>query len=81
MYQIPSIGVRTDVLTATGISSGAFNSMKMHLIDPATFKGVGMIVGGPPALRTANQLDYSNLPYDLDFDKYMSDLRERESKG
>jgi poly(3-hydroxybutyrate) depolymerase len=47
-FRLPALDIRTDTITATGVSSGGFMSALMMLTDPETFKGIGPVIGGTP---------------------------------
>ena len=82
MSILPQLGIRGDTITAAGISSGGFNSMKMNLIDPATFRGVGLVISAPPVMGfEANDAAVNPVQDPIDLKLYLQNLNEKESKG
>ena len=44
--RLPSLGVRTNTITVSGFSAGAFMASHLHLIYSDVIKGCGLISGG-----------------------------------
>ena len=45
-YELPSLGARSDTVTVSGMSSGSFMSMNLHVTMSDTIKGAGLMFGG-----------------------------------
>lgn len=45
--QVPSINADTTMISASGISSGAFMAVQFHVAFSSQVKGVGVVAGGP----------------------------------
>ena len=78
---IPPLDIRTDTITAAGISSGGFMSTMMFLTDPELFKGIGPVISGPPLHESKFEYREDQPPADINFDDYMNKLYAREKAG
>ena len=47
LNSLPFLGADPHFTTISGISSGGFMAVQMHVAFSETFKGVGVIAGGP----------------------------------
>lgn len=44
---LPSLGASTDLATVSGLSSGGYMAVQLHVIYSNLFKGAGIVAGGP----------------------------------
>jgi poly(3-hydroxybutyrate) depolymerase len=47
MNKLPFLGASKDLTTVSGISSGGYMAVQMHVVYSDMFKGAGIVAGGP----------------------------------
>ena len=57
--KLPPLGIDGDSITISGFSGGSFASTNMHVIYSETFKGVGLLSGGPFGIYQSDQNVYN----------------------
>ncbi|MEM5277579.1 PHB depolymerase family esterase [Cupriavidus taiwanensis] len=59
--QLPPEHVQPDQITTSGISSGGYMAVQMHVAHSALIKGAGVIAGGPYACAQTGKGEHANL--------------------